>query len=243
MEEVLAMAQRTALVTGASGGIGRAVVERLRLDGLRVITLDIRGDVDLAVDIVHDPLPAEIFDNVDICVSNAAIVDTIAPAHGMPAEKWQRDIDVNLTGAFRVVQACLPGMRGRRYGRIVAVSSLAGHTGMAGQVAYAASKAGLQGAIKTIAIENLKYGITANCVLPGMVATPAVKAFPDKLRDRVLAAMPMGRFGEPAEVADLIAFLSGDGSGYITGQEIAIDGGLGLSTFTLGGARNDEDRR
>src|SRR5882757_11090778 len=188
----IAMGQRTALVTGASGGIGTAIVDRLRLDGMRVITLDIAGEVDLAVDVVRDPLPAEVFDHVDVCVSNAAIVDTIAPAHGMSAQKWQRDIDVNLTGAFRVVQACLPGMRQRRYGRIVAVSSLAGHTGLAGQVAYAASKAGLQGAIKTIAIENLAYGITANCVLPGMVATPAVNAFPDKLRDRVLAAMPMG---------------------------------------------------
>ena len=188
-------------------------------------------------------LPAEIFDHVDVCVSNAAIVDTIAPAHGMSAEKWQRDIDVNLTGAFRVVQACLPGMRKRRYGRIIAVSSLAGQTGLAGQVAYAASKAGLQGAIKTIAIENLKYGITANCVLPGFVATPAVKALPAEARDRVMRAMPMGRFCEPAEVADLIAFLGGDGSGYITGQEIVIDGGLGLNTLTLGGAGKGEGRR
>jgi NAD(P)-dependent dehydrogenase (short-subunit alcohol dehydrogenase family) len=243
LTEGVAMGQRIALVTGASGGIGTAIVNRLRADGLRVITLDIAGDVDLAVDVVRDPLPAEVFDHIDVCVSNAAIVDTIAPAHGMPAEKWQRDIDVNLTGAFRIVQACLPGMRQRRYGRIVAVSSLAGHTGMAGQVAYAASKAGLQGAIKTIAIENLKYGITANCVLPGFVATPAVKALPAKARDRVMSAMPMGRFGEPAEVADLVAFLGGEGSGYITGQEIAIDGGFGLNTFTLGGAGNDEDRR
>ena len=237
------MGQRVALVTGASGGIGTAIVNRLRGDGMRVITLDIAGDVDLVVDVVRDPLPAEIFDNVDVCVSNAAIVDTIAPAHGMPAEKWQRDIDVNLTGAFRVVQACLPGMRQRRYGRVVAVSSLAGHTGLAGQVAYAASKAGLQGAIKTVAIENLKYGITANCVLPGFVATPAVKGLPAKVRDRVLAAMPMGRFGEPAEVADLIAFLGGENSGYITAQEIAIDGGFGLNTFSLGGAGSEEDRR
>ncbi len=237
------MGQRTALVTGASGGIGSSIVDRLRLDGLRVITLDIRGDVDVTVDVVRDPLPAEIFEHVDVCVSNAAIVDTIAPAHGMSAEKWQRDIDVNLTGAFRVVQACLPGMRQRRYGRIVAVSSLAGQTGLAGQVAYAASKAGLQGAIKTVAIENLKYGITANCVLPGFVATPAVKALPAEARDRVMAAMPMGRFCEPAEVADLIAFLGGDGSGYITGQEIVIDGGLGLNTLTLGGAGKGEDRR
>ena len=134
-------------------------------------------------------------------------------------------------------------MRERRHGRIVAVSSLAGHTGLAGQVAYAASKSGLQGAIKTVAIENLKYGITANCVLPGFIATPRVKSLPDATRDRVLAAMPMGRFGEPAEVADLIAFLSGDGAGYITGQEIAIDGGFGLFTFALGGVGADGDRR
>jgi NAD(P)-dependent dehydrogenase (short-subunit alcohol dehydrogenase family) len=237
------MDQRVALVTGASGGIGTAIVQRLRSDGLRVITLDIAGDVDLTVDIVNDPLPAETFDHVDVCISNAAIVDTIAPAHGMPAEKWQRDIEVNLTGAFRVVQACLPGMRERRYGRIVAVSSLAGQTGLAGQVAYAASKAGLQGAIKTVAIENLSYGITANCVLPGFIATPKVNAFPPVVRDRVLAAMPTGRFGEPAEVADLIAFLAREGSGYITGQEIAIDGGLGLNTFSLGGAGGSEGRR
>jgi NAD(P)-dependent dehydrogenase (short-subunit alcohol dehydrogenase family) len=237
------MGQRVALVTGASGGIGTAIVKRLRGDGMRVITLDIAGEVDVTADVVHDPLAAEIFDNVDVCVSNAAIVDTIAPAHGMPAEKWQRDIDVNLTGAFRVVQACLPGMRERRYGRIVAVSSLAGRTGMARRVAYAASKAGLQGAIKTIAIENLKYGITANCVLPGFVATPPVKALPADVYDQVLAAMPMGRLCEPTEVADLIAFLGGDGSGYITGQEIAIDGGLGLNTLTLGGAGDGVDRR
>jgi NAD(P)-dependent dehydrogenase (short-subunit alcohol dehydrogenase family) len=236
------MGQRVALVTGASGGIGTAIVARLRLDGLRVFTLDIAGDVDVIADVVHDSLPAEIFDDVDVCVSNAAIVDTTAPAHGMSAEKWQRDIDVNLTGAFRVVQACLPGMRERRYGRIVAVSSLAGQTGMAGKVAYAASKAGLQGAIKTVAIENLKYGITANCVLPGFVATPRVKALPIAARERILAAMPMGRFCEPGEVADLTAFLGSDGSGYITGQEIAIDGGLGLNTLTLGGAGDGEGR-
>jgi NAD(P)-dependent dehydrogenase (short-subunit alcohol dehydrogenase family) len=237
------MEQRVALVTGASGGIGTAIVHRLRSDGLRVITLDVAGDVDLTLDVVRDPLPAEFFDDVDVCISNAGIVDTIAPAHGMSAEKWQRDIDVNLTGAFRVIQSCLPGMRTRRYGRIVAVSSLAGQMGLAGQVAYAASKAGLQGAVKTVAIENLAYGITANCVLPGMVATPKVNGLPPEVRDRVLAAMPTGRFGEPDEVADLIAFLARDGSGYITGQEIAIDGGLGLLTFSLGGAGGRRDSR
>jgi NAD(P)-dependent dehydrogenase (short-subunit alcohol dehydrogenase family) len=229
------------LVTGARRGIGAAIARRLTANGLDVVTLDLLDGCELSLDVAQDPFPP--LDDIDVCVANAAITTTIASAHRMTAEQWQRDIDVNLTGAFRTVQACLGGMRERRRGRIVVISSVAAVAGLPGQVAYAASKAGLQGAIKTVAIENLKYGITANCVLPGMVATPAVKAFPDELRDRVLAAMPMGRFGEPAEVADLIAFLSGDGSGYITGQEIAIDGGLGLNTFTLGGGGNSEGRR
>jgi acetoacetyl-CoA reductase len=228
------MAQRTALVTGANGGIGRAIVERLRRDGIDVITLDIAGDVDAKLDIVNDPLPAEIFDEIDIAVSNAGIVDTVAPAHSMSADKWRRDIDVNLTGAFRVLQACLPGMRERRYGRVVAVSSVAGKTGLAGRVAYSASKAGLQGAVKTIAIENLEYGITANCIQPGFVQTPPVEAMPAEVREQLLATIPMHRYCQPVEVADLIAFLASEGSGYITGQEIAIDGGLSLNTLTIG---------
>ncbi|MEB3022674.1 SDR family oxidoreductase [[Mycobacterium] crassicus] len=228
------MTTRVALVTGASGGIGTAIVDRLRRDGLKVVTLDITGDVDVTLDIVNDPFPADVFDHVDICISNAGIVDTIAPAHSMSAEKWHRDIDVNLTGAFRVIQACLPGMRERRYGRVIAVSSLAGKTGVAGKVAYAASKAGLQGAVKTIAIENVGYGITANCVQPGFVETPGLQALPVETQNRLLAAIPVRRFCRPAEVADLIAFLGAESSGYITGQEIAIDGGTGLQTVTIG---------
>src|ERR1700710_3196725 len=101
----VSMNRRVALVTGASGGIGRAIVDRLRQDGMEVVTLDVMGDVDLRVDIARDQLPADAFAHIDVCVSNAAIVDTIAPAHTMSIEKWQRDIDVNLTGAFRVIQA------------------------------------------------------------------------------------------------------------------------------------------
>src|SRR5690242_11142742 len=129
------MAARVAMDTGASGGIGKAIVQRLRRDGLEVVTLDITGDVDVTLDIVNDALPPDVFDGIDVCVSNAGIVDTFGPAHGMSAEKCRRDIDVNLTGAFRVIQACLPGMRTRRHGRAVAVSSLAGKTGVAGMVA------------------------------------------------------------------------------------------------------------
>jgi acetoacetyl-CoA reductase len=230
------MTGRTALVTGANGGIGAAIAERLRADGLKVLTLDISGPCDIQLDIATDPLPA-VLAEVDVCVSNAGIVDTIAPTHRMTGEQWRRDIDVNLTGAFRVIQACLVGMRERGWGRIVAISSLAGHDGLPGQVAYAASKAGLHGMMRTIATENAKRGITANCVLPGMVATPKALAMPDAVRDRILPLIPMGRFAEPAEIAGLVGYLAGASAGYLTAQEIEMHGGLGLNTMSLGGSR------
>jgi NAD(P)-dependent dehydrogenase (short-subunit alcohol dehydrogenase family) len=228
---------RTALVTGSSGGIGRALCERLRADGLRVISLDISGDCDIRIDLRSDPLPDDTLAEVDVCVSNAAITDTIAPAHRMTDQQWRTDIDVNLTGAFRAIQACLPGMRERRWGRIIAISSGAARLGLSGQAAYAASKAGLHGLIRTLAIESREHGITANCVLPGLVAPPAVLKMPQGVLDRVLAGLPMGRMATPAEVAALVGFLASEDAGYITAQEISIDGGLGLNPVSLGSAK------
>jgi NAD(P)-dependent dehydrogenase (short-subunit alcohol dehydrogenase family) len=221
-------------VTGATGGIGRALSERLKADGMRVITLDRVGACDITADLRTDPLDHEILSSVDVCVSNAAITDTIAPAHRMSREQWDGDIAVNLSGAFRAIQACLPGMRERRWGRVIAISSGAAKLGLSGQVAYAASKAGLHGMIRTLAIECRAHGITANCVLPGMVATPMVTKMPEAVLERVLASMPMGRMATPEEIAALVAFLAGDDAGYITAQEISIDGGLGLNPISLG---------
>jgi NAD(P)-dependent dehydrogenase (short-subunit alcohol dehydrogenase family) len=224
-----------ALVTGAGRGIGAAIAERLRADGLDVVTLDRDPGSDITFDLAtDDPAALLTFDNVDVCVSNAAITDTVAPAHRMTPEQWQRDIDVNLTGAFRVVQACLPGMRERRYGRIVVISSGAARDGLPGQVAYAASKAGLIGMVKTVAAENARLGITANAVLPGMVATEKVRAMPPAVLERVKEALPAGRMASPEEVAALVAFLASQDAGYITGQSIGIDGGFGLNTLSLG---------
>ena len=221
-----------ALVTGAARGIGAAIAHRLGGDGLDVVTLDREPGCDLQLDLARDPLPA--LPDVDVCVSNAAITDTIAPAHRMTEEQWRRDIDVNLSGAFRAVQACLPGMRERGFGRVVVISSGAAVSGLPGQVAYAASKAGLLGMVKTIAAENVRRGITANAVLPGMVATEKVRAMPPEVLERVTAALPGGRMAEPAEVAALVGFLASEEAGYVTGQAIGIDGGLGLNTLSLG---------
>ncbi len=222
---------RRALVTGAARGIGAAIAERLRADGLEVVTADRAEGCDLRFDVAAGELPE--FGEVDVCVSNAAITDTIAPAHRMTADQWQRDIDVNLTGAFRVIAACLPGMRERGHGRIVAISSGAARFGLPGQAAYAASKAGLVGLVKTVAAENVRRGITANAILPGLVATENVLAMPDEIRERLLETMATGRMAEPAEVAGLAAYLASEGAGYVTGEAIAIDGGGSLNTFSL----------
>ena len=222
-----------ALVTGAARGIGAAIAERLRADGMDVLTLDRLPGCDIEYDLAGDEaLPA--LGDVDVCVSNAAITTTVAPAHRMSSEQWQRDVDVNLTGAFRVVQTCLQGMRERRRGRVIVISSAAARDGLPGQVAYAASKAGLLGMVKTLAAENAAHGITVNAVLPGMVATEQVRAMPPAVLERVKQALPTGRMAEPAEVAALVSFLASAEAAYVTGQEIGIDGGLGLNTMSLG---------
>jgi acetoacetyl-CoA reductase len=151
----------------------------------------------------------------------------------MTREQWQRDIDVNLTGAFRTIQACLPGMRERGYGRIVVISSGAARSGLPGQVAYAASKAGLLGLTRTVAAENAGKGITANAILPGLVATEAVLAMPAEIRDRAYAGTPIGRLIEPEEIAATVAFLAGAAAGAITGEALSVDGGIHLNTHSL----------
>jgi acetoacetyl-CoA reductase len=223
---------RKALVTGAARGIGAAIAARLGADGMEVVTLDLRAGCDIALDVARDEFPP--LADVEVCVANAGVTTTIAAAHRMTAEQWQLDIDVNLTGAFRTIQACLPGMRERRHGRIVVISSVAAIGGLPGQVAYAASKAGQLGMVRTLAVENASRGITVNAVLPGLVGTEQVLAMPEEVRERALASAPVGRLVEPQEIAAAVSFLAGPEAAQVNGQTIAVDGGASLSQLTLG---------
>jgi acetoacetyl-CoA reductase len=224
-----------ALVTGAARGIGAAIAGRLAADGMEVVTLDRSTGCDIALDVAHDEFPP--LDDIDVCVANAGVTTTIAPGHRMTAEQWQLDVDVNLTGAFRTIQACLGGMRERRRGRIVVISSVAALGGLPGQVAYAASKAGQLGMVRTLAVENAGRGITVNAVLPGLVGTEQVLAMPEEVQSRALAAAPAGRLVEPEEIAAVVSFLAGPEAAQVNGQTIAVDGGASLTQLTLGSGR------
>jgi acetoacetyl-CoA reductase len=225
-----------ALVTGAArpGGIGVAIVERLSAAGLNVVTLDREPGCTYEVDLVADELPP--LDDIDVLVSNAGLPTIFGGAHSMDLERWQRDLSVNLTGSFRVVQACLRGMRERRFGRIVVISSIAATFGMPAQVGYSASKAGLLGMVKTVAAENAALGITANAILPGLVASDGVLSMPQEIIDAWLERIPAGRLVQTEEIAEAVAYFASPAAGTTTGQELVIDGGQTLNSLSVTGS-------
>jgi acetoacetyl-CoA reductase len=227
---------RTALVTGAAreGGIGAAVVRRLQAGGYDVVTLDVEPGCTYQVDLVSGALPR--LDDIDVVVSNAGVPTIFGAAHSMDLDRWRRDLDVNLTGSYRVVRACLPGMRERGYGRVVVISSIAAVSGMPAQVAYSASKAGLLGMVKTIAAENAAHGISANAILPGLVASSGVLAMPKEILDAWLQQIPTGRLVATEEIAEAVAFFASPDTGSVTGQELMIDGGQSLNTMSVTGS-------
>jgi NAD(P)-dependent dehydrogenase (short-subunit alcohol dehydrogenase family) len=218
-----------ALVTGAAreGGIGRAIVTRLEADGMEVVTLDVEPGCTFQVDVVEDAMPA--LDDIDVLVCNAALTSMFGAAHTFRMERWQRDLDVNLTGTFRVVQACLPGMRERRFGRIVVISSTAAVDGMPAQISYGTTKAGLLGLTKTVAAENVALGITANAVLPGMTASSGILSMPQDIIDAWTKAMPTGELVRTEDIAEAVAFFASVAAGRVTGQELTVDGGARLN--------------
>ena len=224
--------RRKALVTGAAreGGIGKAIVARLEADGMEVVTLDRAPGCTYQADMSADELPP--LDDIDVYVANAGLTTMFGAAHSLSIDKWRKDLEVNLTGTFRVLQQCLPGMRKREYGRVVVISSTAGTQGMPAQVSYSTTKAGLLGLVKTVAAENVALGITANAVLPGMTASSGILSMPQDIQDAWLASMPNG-FVDPADIADAVAFFASPTARSVTGQFLTVDAGDGLNTRTV----------
>jgi len=222
-----------ALVTGAAreGGIGRAIVARLEAEGMEVVTLDVEPGCTFQADVVRDELPA--LDDIDVLICNAALTTMFGAAHSFKLERWQRDLDVNLTGTLRVVQAVLPGMRERQYGRIVVISSTSATHGMPAQISYSTTKAGLLGFTKTLAAENVSLGITANVVLPGMTASSGILGMPQDIIDAWVETMPTGELVATEDIAEAVAFFARPAASKVTGQELTVDGGAALNTKSV----------
>ena len=247
---------KAALITGAARGIGRATAMILAEEGADCAVTDIHEDVketckDMmamgrnatwAVFDISDPdqikksaqrIRSEIGD-IDILVNNAGIVDNIAPLEKMAAEAWEREISVNLSGAFYMIKELIVSMVDKGWGRIINVSSFGATGGLHRQVAYSASKAGVLGLTKTVCLEYARSGITCNAIIPSLIATEKVVTMPKVIKKGIIALTPSRRLGEMKEVGHLIAFLASDRAGYINGADIPIDGGARLNSIALG---------
>ncbi len=237
---------RRALVTGGSGAIGSAICHQLAADGLHVIvhansnieaaektaeTISSNGGSAATVcfDVADGECAATALGTlledgpIQVVINNAGVHDD-APLAGMSREQWQRVIDVSLNGFYNVTQPLLLPMMRTRWGRVISLSSVAGMMGNRGQANYAAAKAGLHGATKSLAIELASRGVTANVVAPGIITSPMIEqSFPE---ESIKQLVPMQRAGQPQEVAELVAFLASDRAAYISGQVIAINGAM-----------------
>jgi len=238
---------RTALITGATGPIGGSIARILHAQGATVGISGTRGEVlqQLAAELgerVH-VLPSNLADpaatdalvpraeeamgQLDILVANAGVTrDNLLVQ--LRDEDWEQVIAINLSATFRLTRAAVRGMMRRRFGRIIAITSVVGSTGNPGQANYVAAKAGIAGMIKAIAQEYAKRGVTANCVAPGFIVTPMTDKLSDKQREVIFAKIPAARAGTTAEVAAAVVFLASNEAAYVTGQTLHVNGGMAM---------------
>ena len=234
---------RVALVTGGSRGIGAAISIALKNEGYKVAATYAGNDkaaskfssetgistykwnvadYDSCLEGIGR-VEAEL-GPVEVLVNNAGITRD-APFHRMTREQWSEVIDTNLSGVFNMTHPIWPSMRDRKFGRIITISSINGQKGQFAQVNYSASKAGDLGITKALAQEGARFGITANAICPGYIATDMVMAVPEKVREGIISQIPTGRLGEPEEIARCVVFLASDEAEFVNGSTITVNGG------------------
>lgn len=238
---------RVALVTGGSRGIGAAISMALKEAGYAVAATYAGNDEAAAkfteetgiktykwsvadYDACAEGIAKVEADlgPVDVLVNNAGITRD-APFHKMSREQWQEVMDTNLSGVFNMTHPLWPGMRERTFGRVINISSINGQKGQFGQANYSAAKAGDIGFTKALAQEGARAGITVNVICPGYIATEMVMAVPEKVRESIISTIPVGRLGEPEDIARCVVFLASDEAGFITGSTITANGGQYLT--------------
>lgn len=237
------MTGRVAVVTGGTRGIGASISQALMKAGYRVAATyqaddtaaeTFRRSTNVAVfrwDVSqHDDCikgmqkVQQQLGNIDVLVNNAGITSD-GMFHKSTPQDWAKVLNTNLLSCFNMTHAVIEGMRERNYGRIINISSINGQKGQLGQTNYAAAKAGVIGFTKALALENARKNITVNAITPGYIATDMVKAVPQDALDKIIAQIPVGRLGEPEEIARAVVFLAAEEAGFITGSTLSINGG------------------
>lgn len=234
---------RTALVTGGTRGIGKAIVQRFKEDGFNVAAgysgndeaarqtaselgvMVVKGNVGSFEDCARAVQEVESeLGPIDVLINNAGITRD-GFFHKMQPEQWSEVIRVNMDSVFNMTRQVINGMRDRNWGRIVNISSINGQKGQIGQANYSAAKAGMIGFTKALALENARKGVTVNCIAPGYIDTDMVDAMDPKVLEGIIAQIPVGRLGKGEEIADMVAWLSGERAGYVTGCTLSLNGG------------------